>query len=123
MSKNSKGSGCAAIIAFVIGVGVLLAVGRFVFMGLETLALAFTHLGIEDPVSAWVGLGVVIGGLLGLVVGLRRNGRKKQWAEIGLTVVTVLLLAFAGAGAVAPRAQEPAPRAAPPPNPRCSLEP
>src|SRR5690606_3868690 len=83
----------------VLAVALVFFGGQVLFVGLEVLALAFTHVGVADPALAWGLTGAVLGLAVGAVVGLRRAGRKRQLPEIALAAALAVGLALLGADA------------------------
>ena len=80
-----------------------LAGGQVFFVGLETMALATSALGVSDPILGWALVGGILGALAGVLVGLRRAGRRRMfWIKIGAIAVVVglVLLGVERAGAV-----------------------
>lgn len=92
MAESS--SGCLKV-----GVGIVLVVvgtlagGQVFFVGAEIMAVGMEALGISDPIVGWALIGGIVGALAGVLVGLRRAGRRRMLAvKIGAFVLLLLLL-------------------------------
>jgi len=102
MAQSS--SGCLKV-----GVGIVLVVvgtlagGQVFYIGAEVMAVGLDTIGISNPVVGWALIGGVLGALAGVLVGLRRAGRRRMLAvKIGafLLVLLLLLLGITRAGHV-----------------------
>ena len=99
--------GCISVLVglALVVVGTI-AGGQVFFVGLETMALATSALGVSDPIVGWALVGGVLGALAGVLVGLRRAGRRRMlWIKVGAIAVVVglVLLGVERAGAVIDR--------------------
>ncbi|GAB5534697.1 MAG: hypothetical protein Rubg2KO_09460 [Rubricoccaceae bacterium] len=100
-------SGCSKV-----GVGIVLVVigtlagGQVFYVGAEVMAVGLDAIGISNPVIGWAWIGGILGALAGVLVGLRRAGRRRMLAvKIGafLLVLLLLLLGITRAGEVIDR--------------------
>ena len=91
------------------GVGIVLVVvgtlagGQVFYVGAEVMAVGLDAIGISNPVIGWAVIGGILGALSGVLVGLRRAGRRRMVAvKIGafLLVLLLILLGITQAGRV-----------------------
>lgn len=87
-------SGClkvgGAIVLVVIGT---LAGGQVFFVGAEVMAVGFDALGVSNPVVGWTLVGGILGALSGVLVGLRRAGRRRMLGiKVGAFALVFLLI-------------------------------
>ena len=87
-------SGCLKV-----GVGIVLVVvgtiagGQLFFVGAEVMAVGLDAVGISNPIVGWSLTGGILGALAGVLVGLRRAGRRRMLAvKIGAFVLVLLLI-------------------------------
>ncbi len=87
-------SGCLKV-----GVGIVLVVvgtlagGQVFFVGAEIMAIGFDAIGISNPIVGWALIGGVLGAVAGVIVGLRRAGRRRMIGiKIGAFALLLLLI-------------------------------
>ncbi|MEO0557407.1 MAG: TonB family protein [Bacteroidota bacterium] len=93
----------AGIVLVVVGT---LAGGQLFYVGAEVMAVGLDALGVSNPVVGWALIGGIIGALAGVLVGLRRAGRRRMLGvKVGafLLVLGLLLLGILRAGEVIDR--------------------
>jgi ketosteroid isomerase-like protein len=78
-------------------------VGMLIIIVIDFFARAFSWVGVENPTIAWMLLGFLVGGIIGLFHGLRRAGRTSDGPKIyagAVAVVLVLVIASASVESV-----------------------
>lgn len=89
----------AAIYAIVTGVSLGLAyAGLTILIAIEFFAHGLTVIGISSPTAAWMVLGILAGGIVGLALGFSRAGRRSAvpWVLLCGAVTMVGLLLGSG---------------------------
>lgn len=91
------------LIGAIIGGGIvaLSYIGLTILIAIEFAAHGFAVLGVSSPLAAWLLLGVIIGGTVGLVIGFRRSGRASA-VPVVCTVGALLLVGLLIASGLTP---------------------
>ena len=87
-----------ALVSVVIAILVSMFAGLALIVALDFTARGLGWIGVDSPSTGWLTIGVIVGGAIGLLEGLRRAGRPVSRKHIGIGVVgaaAVLLTASA----------------------------
>lgn len=73
-------------------VNIFAAIGTTFILLIDSLANAFTIIGIKNPAIGWLLLGCFFGGSLGLSQGLKRTGHSSQVYKVYLVAAAVFFI-------------------------------
>ena len=103
---NNRGNGCGfltlLIILFIWSIGtiafwivnIFAAIGTTFILLIDSLANAFTIIGIKNPAIGWLLLGCFFGGSLGRSQGLKRTGHYKVYLVAAAVFFMLQIVAY-----------------------------
>lgn len=94
-----------ALIVLLVALGLILMLLGFIFniaayigyavlISTEFIANGFTIIGVDNPIVAWLLLGILVGGLTGLALGFRKAGYREDASKgyIAVAIAIIILL-------------------------------